>query len=1064
MEHNSIRIEDVLTTEYADFLEFCSVSEKVFVSELTSVDYIAFRSSYGQSKDRINEIKKFLQEAVSIVDEKEISHVAKNISDPQFAAITDDRQVVMAAECKVGKEECVITEQNSVDDSAPISDKSLDDIKTAEKFYNEDDKQPLYQLFRVEPVDFEKINIDTLDLHVRSMNCLRRSGSKTVADLLHLHISDLKHMRNMGEKSVDEVINVLKEYIENYAPTKEEHVVFSTEISEELKQCIEAFLLDEKYDANLLDEKERSLFSKVVIAADELGKELCFSSYTDVEYTRNISQMFFDFASPYILFNNCIDAAEKHISLLTVSTKSKKIVPFIQAYMASTGEHLNDLVSLCDKETTVASILKLLQTQQSSEKIDALLTEVNKFLRWLCFDIDTIIGDISRRITNLLVGKNSRTLDVFAMRNTGKTLEEIGQELGVTRERVRQIEMKTHDTFWKIYKKQNYDLIMLVYSLRNGDGVIYFNELEEVLGDFAPMLWSCARKMPENEFYYFEKEIQAIVVKNNSYSNKSDGLMKSINEAIAALPGVIQNTEYDATITNCALKFAVPEETIRNQIAKRYKLDGQFYHDSRLTVTFMCSYVLKERFQSGFKIADEFEGKRFKDFIVEFFGERGKNITNRALDARVGEVGCLCDRGKYIHPDYFNVDQSVVGAINDYVEQSSRNALSFGEVYEALKPLFVETQISNRYALQGALKKYGCKYQTTRDLIRKNDSVSIASELENFVMERGRVHISDILSEFIALTDFGLAQVVARCPGILYEENGYYFHDTTLDILPEDYKNIRPFITEICEAIPIHSKVLFDECGVRFAEFMLRNEIDTANKLFSILAYMFGDELSFSRPYVARENANVASARKILLQLLDDYDMLSVDEVLDICNDNNITYSSVASHIQWLAPEWLKVDSETIVKREYTGISDEVIEEVISTISEIMESSGYVIASSVDDFIWFPEIDIDWSAHLVECIMKAAQKECCIPYPFNRHGKPSTIYVGNRYKDCNYESFVVSVLTDELRRGIFSTKEDMRDWLLEKDLIDSGLPKFLREEKYFYCDERGVLRVREEED
>ena len=44
----------------------------------------------------------------------------------------------------------------------------------------------------------------------------------------------------------DTIVNVLKEYIENYAPTKEEHVVFSTEISEELKQCIEAFLLDEK--------------------------------------------------------------------------------------------------------------------------------------------------------------------------------------------------------------------------------------------------------------------------------------------------------------------------------------------------------------------------------------------------------------------------------------------------------------------------------------------------------------------------------------------------------------------------------------------------------------------------------------------------------------------------------------------------------------------------------------------------------------------------------------------------------------------------------------------------
>lgn len=478
----------------------------------------------------------------------------------------------------------------------------------------------------------------------------------------------------------------------------------------------------------------------------------------------------------------------------------------------------------------------------------------------------------------------------------------------------------------------------------------------------------------------------------------------------------------------------------------------------------MCSYVLRERFRTGFKIADEFEGNRFRGFLAEFFGERAKSITNRALDAKVGEIGCLCDRGKYVHPDFLNVEQSLIDAINNYVEQSTRNALSFGEVYEALKHLFVGTQISNRYALQGALKKYGCKYQTTRDLIRKKDSVSIASELENFVMERGRVHISEILGEFLSLTDLGLAQIVARCPGVLYEENGYYFHDTTLDILPEDYKSIRPFITEICETVPIHSKVLFDECSGRFAEFMLRNEIDTANKLFSILAYMFGDELSFSRPYVARESANVASVRKILLQLLDDYDTLSVDEVLDICNDNNITYNSVTSHIQWLAPEWLKTDAETIVKREYTGVTDEVIEEVVSKIAEMLEASGYVIASSVDDFIWFPEIEIDWSAHLVECIMKAKKKERCIPYPFNRHGKPSTVYVGERYKDCNYESFVVSILTDELRRGIFSTKEDMREWLVERDLIDTGLPKFLREEKYFYCDDRGVLRVREEED
>ncbi len=1060
MEHNSIKIKDILTTEYADFLEFCSVSGKVFVSELTSVDYIAFRSSYGQSKDRINTIKRLLQQGVPVAHKEDMLEGAKLVCEAASVDVFESDVVEMIAQAAES------------DDSAFADDASesaqdgneCDDDEPVVKTYEDTEGQSFFQMFRTEPEKYENIKIDVLELSVRSMNCLQRTTCTSVADLLRLRISDLKQIRNMGAKSVDEVIAVLREFAQNYTPAPDETKQCVTELSKELKCCIEAFLLDESYDVMSLTEEDQAVFSKVVIAADVLGKELCFSSYCDTEYTRTISEMFSEFAAPYISFKKCVDDAKKHIASLTTSTKNKKLIPFIQAYTASTNEQLSELATLCEEETTVATIPQLFEELRGDQEINEISREVNYFLRWLCFDIDTIINDISRRIANLLIGKNSRTLDVFAMRNSGKTLEEIGQELGVTRERVRQIEMKTHKTFWKVYSRQNYDLIMLVYSLRNGDGVIYFNELEEILGDFAPMLWSCAPKMPENDFYYYEKELKAIVVKAGSSVKSDDELLKSINAAVSALPGIIQDSVYDTTVAEFAMRFTVPEETIRRYTEKRYKLDGHFYHDHRLTVPFMCSHVLKERFQAGFKIADEFEGNRFRGFLVDFFGERAKSITNRALDAKVGEIGCLCDRGKYVHPDFLNVEQSLIDAINNYVEQSARNALSFGEVYEALKHLFVGTQISNRYALQGALKKYGCKYQMTRDLIRKKDSVSIASELETFVMERGRVHVSDILGEFLSLTELGLAQIVARCPGVLYEENGYYFHDTTLNILPEDYKNIRPFITEICETVPIHAKVLFDECGVRFIEFMLRNEVDTANKLFSILAYMFGDELSFSRPYVARESANVASVRKILLQLLDDYDTLSVDEVLDICNDNNITYNSVTSHIQWLAPEWLKTDAETIVKRDYTGVTDEVVEQVTSTISEMMEASGYVIASSIEDFIWFPEIDIDWTAHLVECIMKATKKECCIPYPFNRHGKPSTIYVGNRYKDCNYESFVVSVLTDELRRGIFSTKEDIRDWLVEKDLIDAGLPKFLREEKYFYCDERGVLRVREEED
>ena len=42
MDMDRVRIADVITTEYSDFLSFCSASGKIFISELTNVDFVAF--------------------------------------------------------------------------------------------------------------------------------------------------------------------------------------------------------------------------------------------------------------------------------------------------------------------------------------------------------------------------------------------------------------------------------------------------------------------------------------------------------------------------------------------------------------------------------------------------------------------------------------------------------------------------------------------------------------------------------------------------------------------------------------------------------------------------------------------------------------------------------------------------------------------------------------------------------------------------------------------------------------------------------------------------------------
>ena len=54
-----------------------------------------------------------------------------------------------------------------------------------------------------------EMNIDELDLSVRSFNCLKRAGINTVEDLINKTEDDMMKVRNLGRKSLEEVINKL---------------------------------------------------------------------------------------------------------------------------------------------------------------------------------------------------------------------------------------------------------------------------------------------------------------------------------------------------------------------------------------------------------------------------------------------------------------------------------------------------------------------------------------------------------------------------------------------------------------------------------------------------------------------------------------------------------------------------------------------------------------------------------------------------------------------------------------------------------------------------------------
>lgn len=57
-----------------------------------------------------------------------------------------------------------------------------------------------------------EMNIEDMDLSVRSYNCLKRAGIHTVEDLTKRSEDDMLKVRNLGRKSLDEVIGKLHSY------------------------------------------------------------------------------------------------------------------------------------------------------------------------------------------------------------------------------------------------------------------------------------------------------------------------------------------------------------------------------------------------------------------------------------------------------------------------------------------------------------------------------------------------------------------------------------------------------------------------------------------------------------------------------------------------------------------------------------------------------------------------------------------------------------------------------------------------------------------------------------
>ena len=671
-----------------------------------------------------------------------------------------------------------------------------------------------------------------------------------------------------------------------------------------------------------------------------------------------------------------------------------------------------------------------------------------KLMQLLQVDIKQIIDTV----ITLISERNERSLGIAKKRAAGLTLEEIGKEFGLTRERVRQLEKIVKDTIINNLLRKGIKPAKFIWADTNSSKVLSFETLKKYLE-------SCQESdfVFNTLFQYFSGDYVCNMDKRVFYHQEYYFQLEDVSEIILNFPMMIPEDKIYVMLSKACTKHDIHYDIMKEEFLLKYQRSEKIYHRGKLSLASMVEFILKTYYPSGIKLYDKSEGNRFVSKMKEAFGEDVAPKSLRALDARLADISVLCGRGMYIHPSHIRISEKLLDKIDRYIDKSKRTVLTVHELFETFKDkLSASSNVNNHYFLQGVISlRLGNKYHCRRSYISKDKNVSIDDELENFIKSKKEVHVSEVFSVFS-----GMSQVLfyIRTSGmrkIVPCGNGVLTHSDFLNIKNDDYKIKSVIEAETIDVPILSSKKLLEKLWIIHPEFLMRNNISSHAKLLGVMRYMFFEDFHFSYPYIARNDEREVTGMSILKRILDGCDSLSISELSSICSENHLPFKTMDITIDKLNDQFIRVDVDTIVTLDYLNLSDEKLEIIGTFVSESVSPKGYAAVNKIDDYTFYPNVGFEWNPFLLRGIVKKFLSDTIQVFeiPNSRISRMGSIFVSRDMDVGSYDEFLRAALKFEHNRKKFSSIEEAANWLKKEGLIINSLPQSLLENNFVYIDE-----------
>lgn len=370
----------------------------------------------------------------------------------------------------------------------------------------------LCDIFDVPPEMYRNIDVTKVGFSARVKTALRRGNpdyhTPTLYDLLTLTVSELSDIRLLGQSGIKEVFTVLQDYLFNTEP----HIVRKTygkginiyRLGRSLKSIIEGIDIDySEYRPT-----EIPYVEKYKEAVSLIDKELCMSAYKEDSAVYDIMTALYHFSLPVTQDLDNKARLEQAFMDIPATLRSKSLKMYLSSYCTRCKKNIEDF----EIDRVDLSILEYhLSVINSSTLTFSKMRVISDFYKWLKFDISNIV----QMLVVPLSDTRAETV-VFKMYIGGLTTKQIAAKLEVTQKDIKKYIVRQISRFITQYRAIDYDLVLALYSLQNGNGyeITYTDFLNYIEHDDAHLIWNAikhARSRFGNGYYEYDKENNRII-------------------------------------------------------------------------------------------------------------------------------------------------------------------------------------------------------------------------------------------------------------------------------------------------------------------------------------------------------------------------------------------------------------------------------------------------------------------------------------------------------------------------------------------------------------------------